>query len=60
MTDQPEGTREGPDDAKGDDEFVRLWLDAIELADKEEKDWRDDAENAVKIYRQSSPLTGDT
>lgn len=59
MVDQPEGTREGPGDAKGDEEFVRLWLDAIELADKEEKDWRDDAENAVKIYRQSSPDTGD-
>jgi hypothetical protein len=31
--------------------FVRRWLDAIETATNEEKDWRKAAEEAVKAYR---------
>jgi hypothetical protein len=32
-------------------DFVRFWLDAIEAASKEEKEWRDDADDVLKIYR---------
>lgn len=35
--------------AKG---FVRLWMSALSTADREEKDWRKEAENTVKRYRQ--------
>ena len=31
--------------------FVRMWLDALALAESEEKEWRDQAENAIKAYR---------
>ncbi len=34
-----------------DPAFVRRWLDAIETASNEEKDWRKAAEEAVKAYR---------
>jgi len=36
---------------KSDPDFVRFWLDAIEAAGKEEKDWRDDADKVLEIYR---------
>ena len=55
MTDAVEATRESPQDAKNEGEFVRQWLDALELADKEEKDWRKLGDDADKIYRQSAP-----
>lgn len=34
-------------------EFVKHWLQAIELAGKEEEKWRDDAEATLKRYRQT-------
>lgn len=37
--------------AKSEAEFVRSWMDAIELVSKEEKDWRKQAGEAVNIYR---------
>ncbi len=40
-------------------ELVELWLDALALADKEEKDWREDAAKVIDIYRNSAPRTGD-
>jgi hypothetical protein len=41
-------TLERRDDAKG---VVQLWLDALATADKEEKDWRDEANDLTKRYR---------
>ena len=35
-------------DAKG---LVKEWLEAIDLAGDEETDWRDDAEQAIRIFR---------
>lgn len=49
-----EASLETKDDIKGNAEFVRLWLEAIELAGKEEKTWRDRGEQATKIYRSQS------
>ncbi len=50
-----EGTlerRETPEDRqKADAAEVKLWLDALRLADKEEEDWRKDADNVIKRYR---------
>lgn len=50
-----EGTyerRETPEDAKRAQEAeVKLWLDALALAEKEEVDWRKDAEKVVQRYR---------
>lgn len=37
--------------AKSEAEFVRSWMDAIELSSKDEKKWRERAGEAVKIYR---------
>lgn len=34
-------------------EFVRHWLEAIELAGKEEKDWHEKAEDCVERYRKT-------
>lgn len=31
--------------------FVAAWLDEIKIAGEEEKDWRDDADRASKLYR---------
>jgi hypothetical protein len=31
--------------------FVRMWLDALQLAEAEEKDWRGEAERAIAAYR---------
>lgn len=36
---------------KRDPTLVTAWLDAIAAADEEEKDWRKDADEAVKLYR---------
>lgn len=44
--------RETPDDKrKADAAEVKLWLDALALADKEEADWRKDASKVVQRYR---------
>jgi hypothetical protein len=46
MTDAP------PDDQPQDElGFVRTWLDAIELSECEEKEWRDTAQRACEAYR---------
>lgn len=37
--------------AKSEAEFVRSWMDAIELSSKEEEKWRKRATEAVQIYR---------
>lgn len=42
------------DDIKSNAEFVRLWLEAIELSGKDEKKWRERAESATNIYRSGS------
>jgi hypothetical protein len=50
MTDAP------PDDLpKNELEFVRQWLEAIELSEDEEKDWRDTADRACDTYRGGMP-----
>lgn len=46
MTDAP------PDDLpKNEKEVVRQWLEAIDLSEREEKDWRDTADRACDTYR---------
>jgi hypothetical protein len=46
------GTLETREDAgKGNAGLVSLWLDAIALADKEEKTWRESADTVERIYR---------
>lgn len=47
-------TVESLDDAKDESSRVRLWLDAISIATKEEDTWRQDAQNALDLYRQST------
>lgn len=39
------------DAGSGDAGLVKLWLAAIDLASKEEEDWRKEAEGVVKTYR---------
>lgn len=47
-----EASRETKDEAeKSGTEFCRLWMEAIELASKEEKTWRKRADETVSIYR---------
>jgi hypothetical protein len=36
---------------ESDADFVRFWLDAIEAASREEKEFREDGEDVIKIYR---------
>jgi hypothetical protein len=36
---------------ESDADFVRFWLDAIEAASREEKEFRDDGEDVIQIYR---------
>jgi hypothetical protein len=43
-------TRDEKGQEPGQDAFVREWLEAIDLASEDEKPWRDDAENAIRIY----------
>lgn len=45
---------ETKDQIREDAEFVRTWLDAIELSSKEEEKWRKRAEEATNIYRSGS------
>ena len=40
---------------KTDSDLVRLWLDAIAIADEDERNWRDNAKKAIELYRQGSP-----
>jgi hypothetical protein len=50
MTDAP------PDDLPKDElEFVRQWLEAIELSEDEESDWRKTADRACDTYRGGMP-----
>lgn len=47
-----EGALEKPSDTGTDGPgVVKRWLREIELADKEERDWREDAKRAFKTYR---------
>lgn len=39
--------------------LARVWLEAIQLASAEEKDWRDQAEKVVNLYRQEKKRAGD-
>jgi hypothetical protein len=57
MSDQ--ATIESKDEVKGDSSFVRMWMDAISIAGKEEEAWRKDAEDTVKIYRAGSKSKSD-
>lgn len=59
MIEQPEATRESPDDAKSEADFVRLWMDAINLASKEEENWCKRADEVVQLYRQHDKRRGD-
>jgi hypothetical protein len=43
-------TYNSPNDATDKRAFVKLWLDTLDLADSEEKDWRKEAEEAGKIF----------
>jgi len=43
-------TRDEKGQEPGAAALAREWLEAIDLAGSEEKDWRDDAENAIRIY----------
>jgi hypothetical protein len=53
-TKQGSGIYESPEDiAKGRAGYVRRWLEAIELAGNEEKDWRKYAEEAQKVYESA-------
>lgn len=46
------GDLEKPTDAgKGPEGEVKLWLKALDLSDREEKDWRKSAKETIKIYR---------
>src|SRR4051812_12414172 len=47
------GTYEGQEDAlkDGNPGYVKLWLDALALADSEEKDWRKRAEDNLEVFR---------
>lgn len=45
-----------PEDQPKDElEFIRQWLEAIDLSEDEEKDWRDTADRACDTYRGGSP-----
>ncbi len=46
------GVYETPEEARANPaEFVKSWIDALELSAKEERDWRADADRASKLYR---------
>lgn len=58
QTEQAQATREDAD-VKDEKELVKLWLDALSLADGEEKHWREAAQETVNIYRNSKQKLGD-
>lgn len=43
-------TYDSPNDATDKRSFVKLWLDTLELAESEEKDWRKEAEDAGNVF----------
>jgi CRP-like cAMP-binding protein len=47
-------TLESKDEVKDDPAFVRMWMDAIQIAGKQEETWRKQADETVKIYRAGS------
>jgi hypothetical protein len=47
-------TLESKEEAKDKASFVRMWMDAIHIAGKQEETWRKQAEETVKIYRAGS------
>jgi hypothetical protein len=50
--DEHSASYETKDEAlESDPDFVRFWLDAIEAASSEEKEWRKDADEVISIYR---------
>jgi len=54
------GTFETPKDAgPGGEGQVRLWLSALDLAEREEKIWRKAAEKAIETYRDAKAYSGD-
>lgn len=57
-SDQENGTRETAK-TKDNKELVKLWLDALNLADIEEKHWREAAQETINIYRNSKQKLGD-
>ncbi|MBM3450546.1 MAG: cell envelope integrity protein TolA [Armatimonadetes bacterium] len=53
------GTFETRADAgEGSSGLVRLWLEAIDLASKEERKWRERAQNAIDIYSEAKQRKG--
>lgn len=60
MAQNADGTIESRDDIKGDANFVRMWLDAINISSKDEENWRKQAEETVKIYRAGSKARADS
>jgi hypothetical protein len=52
MDDQVSASRDDKE-VKDEKELVRLWLDALALADKEERKWREGSADTVKIYRNT-------
>lgn len=48
------------DQPDGELDFVRQWLEALELAETEEKDWRDTADRACDAYRGGTPKASTT
>jgi hypothetical protein len=52
MDNQNTATYESKSEAVQDQkDFVKLWLDQIERSGSDEKDWREDAEKAEKVYQ---------
>src|SRR5262249_8467599 len=45
-------------EAKDKKDLVKLWLDALELSNKEEQHWRERAEEVIRLYRNEDKLTG--
>jgi hypothetical protein len=60
MSDDATASRDSKQEVNQSDvEFVRAWMDAIELQTKEEGDWRKRADETVKVFRSQSE-TGKT
>lgn len=52
MTDNatPVATYESKKEAEHGPDFVKMWLDALQKSEAEEKEWRDKAEKAIETY----------
>lgn len=57
-TEAASGTRDDAE-VKSQAELVRLWLDALSLADSEEQSWREAAQETINIYRNAKQKLGD-